>query len=183
MDTPEPVRKSLAIVFCDIAGFTELIATQGDFAAVSILRVFFEHVGRLAKEYQSLTIKFIGDAFLATFENIADVMPFINSIQGLLEGDGALSGRGLAFKLSLHVGEVIYTQTSYGPDIFGEHVNTAAHLNARAEPNQLAVSQPALDRLPHELRAQAGPSEVLSLRRLDPVEFRRISLPLPTGGE
>ena len=177
MGIPEPSRKTLAIVFCDIAGFSDVIAAEGDLVAVNVLQAFYDRVGKLAKEHHSLTIKFIGDAFLGTFENTLDALPFISSVQRLLNLEGPLSGRNLAFKLSLHIGDVIYTQTSYGPDVFGENVNIAAQLNDRAERNQLVVSQAALDRLPGELRASAGVSESHPMRRLPPVEFRRINLP------
>jgi len=67
MDRPDPLKKTLAIVFCDIVAFSRVHATEGDLVAANILLAFYEHTGRLAKEHDCLTIKFIGDGFLATF--------------------------------------------------------------------------------------------------------------------
>lgn len=183
MDRPEPLRKTLAIVFCDMVAFSEMLATEGDLVVANILRDFFEHVGRLAKQHRSVTIKFIGDAFLATFNNIDDAIHLIASVQDLLEPGAVLSGRELAFKFSLHLGDILYMQTSYGPDVFGEHVNIAAHLNGLAQPHQLVVSQVALDRLPRDLQAHAGSSESHSFKRIGALAFRRIDLPLSKARE
>ena len=104
-------------------------------------------------------------------------------MQGLLEHGAALSARGLAFKFSLHLGDILYMETSYGADVFGEHVNIAAHLNEFAGSHQLVVSRAALDRLPGDLRARAGLSETHSFKRVGEVEFHRIDLPLPKTRE
>jgi class 3 adenylate cyclase len=56
-----PLRKPLALVFCDIAGFAHLMAQEGDLVASAVLREFYEHTGRLGREHRSLMIKFIAD--------------------------------------------------------------------------------------------------------------------------
>src|SRR5262245_39667627 len=108
MEAQAPLRKPLALVFCDIAGFTRLMAEEGDLVVSALLREFFEHTGRLGREHLCLMIKFIGDGFLAAFENIGDVMPFVISIKGLLSENSTFVGRSLAFKFSLHYGSVLY---------------------------------------------------------------------------
>jgi class 3 adenylate cyclase len=176
MDKPDAVRKTLAIVFCDIVAFTRLNATEGDLVAANVLRAFYEHAGRLAEEYHCSTIKFIGDRFLATLDSINDAMSLISSTQALLAQGEALSGYRLACAFSLNFGDVVYMETSYGTDVFGEQVNIAALLNDLARPHQLVVSQAAFDRLPLDLQARAGPSETQSLKRAGAVEFRRLDL-------
>ena len=176
----EPAQKNLAIVFGDIAGLSELMTAEGDLAVANILKAFFDQVGHLANVHHSLTLKFIGDAFLASFEGIENTIPFVQSVQSLSTLERVFFERNIAFKFSLHFGEAVYMQTSYGPDIFGENVNIAAQLNDPAEPHQLLVSQTALDQLPEHLRARAGASEALTRRRRpNPVQFRRIQMPLP----
>jgi class 3 adenylate cyclase len=70
MQAPTPLRKPLALVFCDIVGSTRLIAQEGDLVASVVFREFYEHAGRLAREYHCLMIKFISDGFLAAFGDI-----------------------------------------------------------------------------------------------------------------
>jgi len=176
MDTPDPVTKPAAIAFCDIVDFSQLVGAEGDLAAANILRVYFDRVSQLAKENDCATIKFIGDGCLATFENVDDAMSVIVGIQRLLAESGPLAERQLAVSFSLNFGDVVYMETSYGPDVFGEQVNIAAHLNGLACGHQLVISQAAFDRLPSEMRSRAGASETHSFKRAGTVQFHRIDL-------
>src|SRR5215469_15491373 len=141
MEAPAPLRKSLALVFCDIVGSTRLSARAGDLVVATVLREFREQAGRLAKENHGLMIKFLGDAFLATFENMHDVTPFVISIASLslYSQNSSLIGRLEGFRFSLHYGNVLYIETSYGSDVLGEDVNVAAHLSEIAHPNEVVI--------------------------------------------
>jgi len=175
MEAPAPLRKSLALVFCDIVGSTRLIARVGDLVASAVFRQFIEHADRLGRQHHSLMIKFSGDAFLAAFENMNDVMPFVISIEGLLSPNSPLE-RLEGFHFSLHYGNVLYIETSYGNDILGQDVNVAAHLSEIAHPNELVISQAALERMPTDYQFRTGASEVHRFKRVGDVEFRRVKL-------
>src|SRR6266436_2796254 len=71
-------RQPLAVVFCDIAGTSRLMAHEGDLVTSTVLHDFFEYSGRLSKEHACTFIKFIGDGFLAAFANVADGLPFVH---------------------------------------------------------------------------------------------------------
>src|SRR5690348_6742801 len=129
MEAQTPLRRPLALLFCDIAGFTRLMAQEGDLVASALLREFYEHTGRLGREHHSLLVKFIGDGFLAAFERVDEVMPFVMSVESLLSENPTFVGRSLGFKFSLHYGNVLAIEMSYGTDVFGEEVNVAARLN------------------------------------------------------
>lgn len=175
MEAPAPLRKSLALVFCDIVGSTRLIARVGDLVASAVFREFIEHADRLGRQHHSLIIKFLGDAFLAAFENMNDVMPFVISIESLLSPNSPLE-RLEGFHFSLHYGKVLLIETSYGNDILGEDVNLVAHLSEIAHPNELVISQAALARMPADYQFRAGASEVHPFKRVGEVEFRRVKL-------
>jgi class 3 adenylate cyclase len=179
MEAPAPLRKPLALLFCDIAGSMSLIAREGDLVASAVFREFFEQAGRLGREYHCVMIKFIGDGFLAGFENIDEVMPFVISIESLLSQNATFVGRLSGFYFSLHYGNVLCVETSYGSDVFGEAVNVAAHLNEVKALNGIIVSQAALERMPSDYRARAGASESRSFKGVGDVEFHRISLSGP----
>jgi len=185
MEAPAPLRKSLALVFCDIVGSTRLIARLGDLVASAVIREFIEHAGRLGRQHHCLMIKFLGDGFLAAFENLDDVMPFLISIEGLLSQNSTLIGQLEEFQLirrlegfyfSLHYGNVLYIETSYGNDVLGEDVNVAAHLSEIAQPNEVVISQAALERMPADYQFRAGASEVRTFKRVGDVAFRRVKL-------
>jgi class 3 adenylate cyclase len=155
------------------------VAQEGDLVASAVFREFFEHAGRLAREHRCLMIKFMGDSFLAAFENIDDVMPFVVSIESLLSQNSTLVGRLEGFYFSLHYDNVLYIETSYGSDVLGEAANVAAYLNELAEPHEIVISQAALERMPSDYRARAGASESRSFKGVGDVEFRRVDLLAP----
>jgi class 3 adenylate cyclase len=179
MGAPAPLRKPLALVLCDIVGSSRLVAQEGDLVASGVFREFFEHSGRLARAHQCLMIKFMGDSFLAAFENIDDVMPFVVSIESLLSQNSTLVGRLEGFYFSLHYDNVLYIETSYGSDVLGEAANVAAYLNELAEPHEIVISQAALERMPSDYRAHAGASESRAFKGVGDVEFRRVDLLAP----
>ena len=176
MQAPAPLRKPLALVFCDIAGSSHLTAQEGDLVASAVFREFFEHAGRLSREHHGLMIKFIADSFLAAFENIDDVMPFVISIKSLLSRNSTFVGRFAGLYFSLHYGNVMRIETSYGSDVLGEAVNVAAHLNELKVLNEIIISQAALERMPSDYRTRAGASESRSFKGVGEVEFRRLKL-------
>lgn len=175
METPS-LRRSLAVVFCDLAGTTQLTAQEGDLVVANLIRDFYENAGRLGSEHHCLQIKFIGDGFLAAFENAADVLPCAAAVQDLAETQPSMRGRHLRFRFSLHFGEVLCIETSYGKDIFGDEVNTAAHLNDLADPGQIVISQAALQRMPAEQQSLAGPGETVRVRGAGELQVHRIEL-------
>jgi class 3 adenylate cyclase len=170
------LRQPLAVVFCDIAGTSDLMAREGDLVFSKILHEFYEHSGRLSQEHDCIFIKFIGDGFLATFANAADGLRFARSIQSLLHTLPALSDRGLGFRFSLHFGDCLCIDTSYGKDVFGNNINLVAYLNDLAQPGQIVISQAALDRMPAEQQALAGPGESVRVKSAGEVQIHRIGL-------
>jgi class 3 adenylate cyclase len=158
------LRQTLALVFCDMTGTTRLISQEGDLVSSAVLHDFFEHSGHLAKEHHCTLMKFIGDGFLACFETIENVLPFVATIQNLLDTLPTFAGRGLGFRFSLHHADVLYVKTSYGSDVFGEAVNLVARLEGTARPGEIVITQAAFDRMPAEQQASAGSGEIVPVR-------------------
>lgn len=176
MEAQAPLRKPLALVCCDIVGISRLEALEGDLVVSAVFREFYEDAGRLGKEHQCLTMKFMGDSFLAALENVDNVMPFVLSIESLLSQNSTLVRRLDGFRFSLHYGSVLYIKTSYGSDVLGADVNVAAYLNDLAQPHEIVISQAALERMPSDYQALAGASESRLFNRVGAVEFRRVNL-------
>jgi adenylate cyclase len=176
MEAEAPLRRPMALLFCDIAGSTRLVAQEGDLVAATVFREFREQAGGLAREHHCSMIKFLGDAFLAAFENIDDVMPVMVSLQNLLSQNATFIGRLEGFKFSVHYGDVLYIETSYGDDVLGKDVALAARLSELAQPNEVVISQAALQRMPAAYLSRAGASEVRAFKQCGDVEFRRLDL-------
>jgi adenylate cyclase len=178
MEIPK-LKQHLAVVFCDIAGTSQLMAREGDLVVADLLRAFFENAGRLGTQHHCELIKFIGDGFIAAFENASEVLPFFSAVQNLADTEPSIRGRQIRFQFSLHFGEVLCIETSYGKDILGDHVNIAARLNDLAEPGQIVISHVALEQMPAAQRALAGPSETAHVKAAGGIQIHRLALAVP----
>jgi class 3 adenylate cyclase len=169
------LRRTLAVVFCDLAGTTRLMTEAGDLAVANLLQAFFENTNHLAKEHHCLMIKPISDGFIAAFENVGDVLPFAMAVQRLAETEPSMRGRHISFRFSLHCGDVLYIDTSYGTDVFGDAVNLAARLNDLAQPGQIVISDAAREQMPPGQQTMAGTVETGHIKSGD-VQIYRASL-------
>jgi class 3 adenylate cyclase len=64
-----------------------LAKISGDLVVASLLRAFFENAGRLATEHHCGFMKFIGDGFLAAFDQADQVLPFASAVQAVTGSD------------------------------------------------------------------------------------------------
>ena len=53
MEIPK-LKQHLAVVFCDIAGTSQLMALEGDLVVADLLRAFFENAGRLGTDHDPM---------------------------------------------------------------------------------------------------------------------------------
>jgi len=179
MATTSKPTQSLAVLFCDIEGTSGLMAREGDLVVADLLRAFFENAGRLAVEHHCGFMKFIGDAFIAAFDDADRWLPFAFAVQNVTESDPVISDYHFGLRFSLHFGDVVFIETSYGKDIFGEDINIAARLNDLAGPGQVVISQAALRRLSAGQQASVGPSETVRIRKVGDIQIHRLPLTVP----
>jgi len=179
MDTSS--KQSVAVLFCDIVGTSKLVASEGDLVVANLLRAFFENAGRLAAEHHCAFLKFIGDAFLAAFDSADQVLPFASAVVSVTESDPIIRDHHLGLRFSLHFGDVLCIETSYGKDILGEDINIAGRLNDLAAAGQIVISDVALQRLPVSQQQGVGPIETASIRRAGDIRFRRLRLAASKG--
>jgi adenylate cyclase len=170
--TSPNLRRTLAVVFCDIAGTTRLMTEEGDLAVANLLRAFFESTNRVAKEHHCLMIKPFSDGFIAAFVNVGDVLPFATAVQRLAESEPSMRGRHLGFRFSLHCGDVLYIETSYGTDVFGDAVNLAAWLNDLAQPGQIVLTHAAHQQMPPGQQRAVGSVETAHIKSGDEQIYR-----------
>jgi adenylate cyclase len=168
--------QSLAVLFCDIAGTSSLMEREGDLAVSNLVRTFFESAGRLAMEHHCGLMKFIGDGFIAVFDNADQALPFAAAVQNIAKSDPGISVYQIGLRLSLHFGDVLCIETSYGREILGEDINIAARLNDLAAPGQLVISHAALQQLPTKQQVGIGPSETVNIKRVGAFQIHRVDL-------
>lgn len=124
-----------AIMFTDIEGSTAVSTSQGDAAAMALVRRHDEIVGQVLERYGGRKVKHTGDGVFASFTSVTRAVDATIAIQraGV---DRPAEGPQLAVKIGLTVGEPVEDSA----DLFGASVNMAARICAHAAGGQTLAS-------------------------------------------
>ena len=118
--------------FVDLVGYTRLTEERGDQAAAGLAETLALLVGRSAREYGGVPVKWLGDGVMVWFRDPA------GAVRAALELVEQLPPVGLP---PAHVGVAAGPVVIQGGDYFGRTVNLAARLAAHAGAGQVLVSQ------------------------------------------
>ena len=154
-------RETVAVLFCDLRGFTRFTAARPADEVVAHLNQFFHSMTTVLFSHQATVDKFIGDAILAFFQQRETPIGELakNAAACALrmrESFGALSdvwhaGKALGLGMALSIGEVILGQVGSGRHvdftIIGSPVNMASRLCALAGPGEIIVTKEFVEAL------------------------------------
>jgi len=126
----KPKHKLVAIVFTDIAGFTEL-TSKNEPAAFELLNTQRNILKPIVKKYDGEWLKEIGDGLLLTFSTITEAVNCSIDIQ-----KSSKDIPNLKLRIGIHQGEVI----TRGSDVLGDDVNIASRIEPFARRGGVAVS-------------------------------------------
>jgi class 3 adenylate cyclase len=152
-----PARQMLILVFTDIVGSTERLASEGDARWRELLDTYRATVRRELKKYRGHEVGTAGDSFFATFESPLHALACAQAIAT------ATTKIGLGTRIGLHRGEV----EMRGESVSGLAVHTAARIMGLATAEEILVSSTVLetvrgadlvfeDRGPHALKGVPG---------------------------
>jgi class 3 adenylate cyclase/tetratricopeptide (TPR) repeat protein len=172
-------RRVCSVLFCDVVGFTPLSESRDPEAVRELLSRYFEVARTVIGRYGGVVEKFIGDAVMAVWGTPAategDAERAVRAALELLAavaGLGAEAGvPGLAARAGVVTGEVAVTLGASGEGmVAGDAVNTAARVQAAAEPGSVLVDAPTqrlaasaigfADAGEHALKGKAGPARL-----------------------
>ena len=171
-------RREVAIMFCDLVGFTAYSENTAPEEAVEILTGYFEDFGNAIDASDGVIDKFLGDGMMAVFNapaRIAD--PAGAACRAALRGIAAMRARGSRFavRIGLHCGECLIgnvgTPTRFTYTAIGDCVNLASRLEGlnKTYGTQIIASS--------TFQQAAGDAEFL-WRRLDRVAVAGRAAPL-----
>jgi class 3 adenylate cyclase/tetratricopeptide (TPR) repeat protein len=141
-------RRVCSVLFCDMAGFTPLSESRDPEAVRELLSRYFEVARTVIGRYGGVVEKFIGDAVMAVWGTPAATegdperavragLELVAAVAELGTETGVL---GLAARAGVVTGEVAVTLGAVGEGmVAGDAVNTAARVQATAEPGQVLV--------------------------------------------
>ena len=137
-----------SVLFCDMAGFTPLSEARDPEAVRELLSEYFDRARTIIGRYGGVVEKFIGDAVMAVWgtpvasEGDAEraVRAGLDLVAAVAELGAGAGVPGLAARAGVVTGEVAVTLGAAGEGmVAGNAVNTAARVQAAAEPGQVLV--------------------------------------------
>ncbi|HRK21874.1 MAG TPA: adenylate/guanylate cyclase domain-containing protein [Fimbriimonadaceae bacterium] len=169
-------RKLAAIVFADIAGYTD--KTQRDEAGTLNVR---DRVERLIKSatvsHNGRVVKTLGDGAMLEFASAVEAVSCALDIQDQMETLNAdlASDEPVALRVGVHVGDVV----EEADDIYGNAVNIASRVLGMAQPGGICITREVYVQIKPILKLSFAPvAGAVSDRLPEPVEVFAI-----VGGE
>ena len=183
------VRKTVTVVFCDIAGSTSLAEQIDPESLRRVLARYFDQMRAVVEAHGGVVEKLIGDAVMAVFgvpqvheddalravRATAEMRDKLVGLNRELERDWGVT---LAVRTGVNTGEVVAGDASTGqPLVTGDVVNVAARLEQAAQLGETLIGE-ATYRLVKGV-VSVEPLEPLQLKgKAEPVQaFRLTSVP------
>jgi class 3 adenylate cyclase/CheY-like chemotaxis protein len=149
-NTVRPRRhEDVAVLFCDIVGFTTFCDQRDPETVITHLREVFEAFEAITAANNLEKIKTIGDAYLATAGMMSRVEnPVLNAIRAGLEmiDVARKSEPHWEIRVGIHYGPVVsglVGKRQYSFDLWGDTVNTASRIETNGSPGAVNVSATA----------------------------------------
>jgi class 3 adenylate cyclase len=151
----------VAVLFCDIVGFTPYSATRQPEEIVAALQQLFEAYEELAARHGMYKIKTIGDSFMST---AGLILPAANPVASavrcgleMVEVARRLPA-GWDVRVGIHAGPVVagvVGRKQYLYDLWGDTVNTAARVESHGAKAGVSVSATAWARIADVARGES----------------------------
>jgi class 3 adenylate cyclase/tetratricopeptide (TPR) repeat protein len=131
-------RKTVTVLFCDVAGSTELGESTDPEALRALLARYFERMKEIVERHGGTVEKFVGDAVMAVFGvPVVHEDDALRACRAAVEMRDALPELGIRGRIGLNTGEVVTgTEERLAT---GDAVNVAARLEQAAEPGEVLI--------------------------------------------
>jgi class 3 adenylate cyclase/tetratricopeptide (TPR) repeat protein len=151
--SPSRARKTVTVVFSDVAESTRLGSELDPEAVRSIMSRYFEAASRAVEHHGGTVEKFIGDAVMAVFgipavheddalravRAVVEMHDAVNELNRELEQE---QGIELLLRTGVNTGEVVVGDPSDGQTLVtGDMVNVAARLEQAAGPGEILIGE------------------------------------------
>ena len=171
---PHGARKTVTVVFCDVAGSTPLGERLDPESVREVMTVFFREMRSALERYGGTVEKFIGDAVMAVFGvpllHEDDAFRAVRAAQAMREALDGLNADlrqrfdiQLRTRIGVNTGEVVVGDVASGQAlVVGDAVNVAARLEQAAGTGEILLG-PATYALVRD-HVVADPTEPLELK-------------------
>ena len=137
--TQELPEGTVTIVFTDVVGSTDLATTLGDTLAQEVMRAQRELVRQQIESTGGFEVKGTGDGFMVAFQSARRAVECAIGVQRAINDHNQRqpTGQRALVRIGMNAGEVIREDA----DMFGSAVNAAARVAAKANGNEILVSE------------------------------------------
>lgn len=181
-------KKDIAVLFCDVRGFTPLSEGLPPEEVVEILNKYLESTTKAVFDHGGTVDKFIGDATMAIFNAPLDLDDYVlNAVKTGLDmaaASNALaaemeakSGRKVGLGIGINCGEAVVgnigTSKRMEYTAIGSTVNMASRLEGRAKAGEVIISPYVYERIKDRIEAESlGKQELKGIA--EPVELYKV---------
>ncbi len=150
-------QREIAVLFCDIRGFTPMSENKSPKEVVSLLNDYYSMMSESIKKYKGTTIQYVGDEVFAAFGapiNIADkekmavfcALDMMRNLSKLNEKHRSIFNQEIKIGIGINYGEVIAgnlgSEEILSYSVTGDTVNTGKRIESvtRDYPNSILIS-------------------------------------------
>lgn len=132
--------KSLALLFTDLKGSTEMYGRIGDLRAFELVSRHFDLLRDLVRSRGGAVVKTIGDAVMASFAEPAKALDAAAAMNREIGRVGDLE-----LKIGIHAGPCIAVESNEQLDYFGQTVNVAARVQGVAGAGEIVCTDAVVE--------------------------------------
>ena len=161
-------RKLSTIFALDVVGFSKLMATDEDIT-LAILRQRREIIDQVIVENKGRIFGSAGDSVIAEFDSPVKATEASISIQNKMQkiNEALPENQKMRFRIGLNLGDVMIS----GDNLYGDAINVAARLEAKAESDGICISKTVFDMVSQKVKASFESVGKLELKNIEiPVE-------------
>ncbi len=145
------------VLFVDLVGFTPLASKMAPTKLVEMLNDIFSKLDALTEKYGLEKIKTIGDAYMAVAgvptprkDHAVAVASMALELRDVAASFRAPTGEPIRVRIGINSGPVVagvIGTKKFSYDLWGDTVNTAARMEAHAEPDTIQVTERTYERI------------------------------------
>src|SRR3954447_20229946 len=187
--TPQGMRKTVTILFADLAGSTSLHERTDAEPVRILMEQYYAALRGAIEAHRGSVVKLMGDGVMAVFgvPNVGedDALRAVHAAVAAQEAFARLAADvgdrvgPLSMRVGVNTGEVVVSEGD--DDVVGDPVNVAARLQSEAPSGGVLIGN-ATRRLVHDQVTLAAAGALALKGRTDPVAaYRVVSLEAPVG--